>query len=115
MREAGRAFGVELVEASSGGVSDANLIADAGMPVIDSLGPVGGNAHSDAEYLEVKSMVPEAAVAAWAFTRGLQQPVARPATDGLTGRLPGGGPMRRHASDEKPPATGRGRLFSFNK
>lgn len=75
MREAGHAYGINFVEASSGGVSDANLIADAGTPVIDSLGPVGGNAHSDAEFLEVKSMVPRAAVAAWAIYQWLQQTV----------------------------------------
>lgn len=73
MREAGRAFGIDFVEASSGGVSDANLIADAGIPVIDSLGPVGGRAHSDAEYLEVNTMAPRAAVAAWAVYRWLRQ------------------------------------------
>jgi len=73
MRDAGRAFGVELVEASSGGVSDANLIADAGVPVIDSLGPVGGRAHSDAEYLEVDTMARRAAVAAWGIYTWLRQ------------------------------------------
>lgn len=73
MREAGRAFGVEFTETSSGGVSDANLIADAGVPVIDSLGPVGGRAHSDQEYLEVPTMALRAAVAAWAIGRWLRQ------------------------------------------
>jgi len=60
---AGRELGLELVQSSSGGVSDANLIADAGVPVIDSIGPVGGKAHSDDEYLEVDSIVPRAALA----------------------------------------------------
>lgn len=66
---AGRELGLELVQSSSGGVSDANLIADAGVPVIDSIGPVGGKAHSDDEYLEVDSIVPRAALATLAISQ----------------------------------------------
>ena len=69
VQAAGRELGLELAQASSGGVSDANLIADAGVPVIDSIGPVGGKAHSDDEYLEIDSIVPRAALAALAISR----------------------------------------------
>lgn len=41
---------------STGGGSDANLIADCGIPVIDGVGPIGGGAHSVDEYLEVNSI-----------------------------------------------------------
>jgi len=41
---------------STGGGSDANFIADYGIPVIDGVGPIGGNAHSKDEYLEINSI-----------------------------------------------------------
>ncbi len=53
---AGLGFG--LRDAATGGASDANTIAGLGVPVIDGLGPIGGNDHSPAEYLEVDSVVP---------------------------------------------------------
>ena len=56
-RLAGR-LGFELQDAATGGASDANTTAGLGKPTIDGLGPVGGNDHSPAEYLEVDSIVP---------------------------------------------------------
>jgi glutamate carboxypeptidase len=41
---------------STGGGSDANFIADYGIPVIDGVGPIGGNAHSKDEYLNINSI-----------------------------------------------------------
>ncbi len=73
VRDAGRELGLELVQGSSGGVSDANLIAGAGVPVIDSIGPVGGKAHSDDEFLEIDSIVPRAALAAMAIARWIDR------------------------------------------
>ena len=49
---------------SSGGVCDGNKLAAAGLPVIDTLGPVGGCMHSTDEYLELASLVPRAEAAA---------------------------------------------------
>jgi glutamate carboxypeptidase len=54
---AGR-LGFELRDAATGGASDANTTAGLGVPTLDGLGPVGGNDHSPAEYLEVGSIVP---------------------------------------------------------
>lgn len=71
VEQAGRAFGIELKEAYSGGVSDGNFIADEGVPVVDAMGPVGGRIHSDEEFLEVDSIVPRAAMAAWAIHQWL--------------------------------------------
>lgn len=65
VQEAGRRFGVEFEQSSSGGVSDANLIADAGVPVVDSMGPIGAKVHSDHEYLELASIVPKAAISTY--------------------------------------------------
>ena len=39
------------------GVSDANLIAAQGTPVIDGLGPVGARDHSEDEYMIKSSLV----------------------------------------------------------
>ncbi|MEK9657254.1 MAG: hydrolase [bacterium] len=38
------------------GVSDANFMAAAGLVTIDTLGPVGGNLHSDQEYVQLPSL-----------------------------------------------------------
>ncbi len=39
------------------GVSDANTLAECGVPVIDGLGPVGDFDHSDMEYMEKSTLV----------------------------------------------------------
>jgi glutamate carboxypeptidase len=51
-------LGFELRDAATGGASDANTTAGLGIPTIDGLGPIGGNDHSPAEYLEIDSIVP---------------------------------------------------------
>jgi len=38
------------------GVSDANIIADEGTPVLDGLGPIGADDHSNAEYMVTSSL-----------------------------------------------------------
>jgi len=53
----GRELGLSLEGMISGGASDANKIAIAGIPVLDSLGPVGGAIHSAEEYVEVNTLV----------------------------------------------------------
>ncbi|WP_411078142.1 M20 family metallopeptidase [Streptomyces sp. cmx-10-25] len=55
-RAAARAAGIELGAAATGGVGDANLIAGAGIPVLDGLGPVGGADHTPQEWLDVTSV-----------------------------------------------------------
>ena len=51
-------LGFEVRDASTGGASDANTTSGMGVPTLDGLGPIGGNDHSPAEYLEVDSIVP---------------------------------------------------------
>ncbi len=53
-----RALGFEVADASTGGASDANTTSGMGIPSLDGLGPIGGNDHAPAEYLEVDSIVP---------------------------------------------------------
>jgi glutamate carboxypeptidase len=52
------ALGFELADTATGGASDANTTAGLGIPSLDGLGPIGGNDHAPAEYLEVDSIVP---------------------------------------------------------
>ena len=52
------ALGFEVRDTSTGGASDANTTSGMGVPSLDGLGPIGGNDHSPAEYLDVDSIVP---------------------------------------------------------
>jgi glutamate carboxypeptidase len=60
----GRQLGLDLQATSSGGASDANKIASAGLPVLDSLGPVGFDIHSKNERIAVGSLVERAKLSA---------------------------------------------------
>ena len=53
-----RRLDISLAPEFRSGVSDANLIAAAGTPVIDGLGPVGGEDHSPREYM-IKHSLPQ--------------------------------------------------------
>jgi glutamate carboxypeptidase len=53
-----RALGFEVRDTATGGASDANTTSGMGVASLDGLGPIGGNDHSPAEYLEVESIVP---------------------------------------------------------
>ncbi|SIO10114.1 M20 family metallopeptidase [Halodesulfovibrio marinisediminis] len=63
IKEIGVEHGFEIQCAQCGGGSDANFMSQLGIPVIDGLGPRGGNLHSVDEYL-VASTVPERTVLA---------------------------------------------------
>jgi glutamate carboxypeptidase len=64
-----RELGFELRDAATGGVSYANLLAGAGLPVLDGLGPVGGEDHSPREYIDAGSIVPRTALLALLVAR----------------------------------------------
>ena len=63
-RELAEALGHGLGEGSAGGVSDANLAALAGVPILDGIGPVGGGAHALDEWVDVDSLVERTALVA---------------------------------------------------
>ncbi|WP_053643076.1 MULTISPECIES: M20 family metallopeptidase [unclassified Streptomyces] len=63
-RQAARAVGVELGATATGGVGDANLIAGAGVPTLDGLGPIGGADHTPQEWLDISSVPHRVAVLA---------------------------------------------------
>jgi len=57
-------LGFSVRDTATGGASDANTTAGLGVPSLDGLGPIGGNDHSPAEYLEVASIVPRTTLVA---------------------------------------------------
>jgi glutamate carboxypeptidase len=59
-----RELGMNLTHQPSGGASDGNKLAAAGLPVVDTLGPVGGNLHSDGEYVKLSSLTERAKLTA---------------------------------------------------
>jgi glutamate carboxypeptidase len=64
-----RDLGFELHDASTGGGSDANMVAAAGTPVLDGLGPIGGDDHSPDEWVDLASVAPRVAIVAGLIAR----------------------------------------------
>jgi glutamate carboxypeptidase len=58
MAAIGEGIGLEMKLTTTGGCSDGNFTAIMGIPTIDALGPIGGNAHSEDEYVDLSSIVP---------------------------------------------------------
>jgi glutamate carboxypeptidase len=65
----GRELGLSLAWRASGGASDGNKLAAAGLPVVDSLGPRGGNLHSPGEYLLLHTLPERAKLATLVLQR----------------------------------------------
>jgi glutamate carboxypeptidase len=59
-RHAAAAVGLEVDGEFTGGCADSGFAAGVGCPTLCGLGPVGGNAHTPEEYLEVASLVARA-------------------------------------------------------
>jgi glutamate carboxypeptidase len=72
-RKCARELSFEVGDAATGGLSYANGIAGAGMPVLDGLGPVGGLDHSPDEYILASSIVPRTALLALLLLRQAQR------------------------------------------
>jgi len=51
-------LGFDVHDTATGGASDANTTSGMGVPTLDGLGPIGGNDHAPAEYLDVESIAP---------------------------------------------------------
>jgi len=74
-QEVARRLGFEVDEAATGGAGDANTTAAVGLPTIDGLAPVGGEAHGPTEWLDLGSVVPRTALLAGLLARlGRQEP-----------------------------------------
>ncbi len=62
-------IGFAVTDAATGGASDANTTAAAGLPSLDGLGPVGGDDHSVDEWLDLASVVPRTTLVAGLLAR----------------------------------------------
>ena len=62
--EVAKSLNLPLKEEFRSGASDANLIAQQNIPVIDGLGPIGGKDHSDDEYMIKESLFQRTALVA---------------------------------------------------
>jgi glutamate carboxypeptidase len=60
----GREIGLYLQIRPTGGTCDGNRLAAAGLPVIDTLGPVGDHLHSDREFIHIPSLAQRAKLTA---------------------------------------------------
>src|SRR5262249_57607519 len=61
--------GLAIAGEFTGGCADSGFTAAVGCPTLCATGPVGGNAHTPEEYLEVGSLVPRAQALALAILR----------------------------------------------
>ncbi len=68
-QEVARELGFEVGHTATGGAGDANTTSAAGLPTIDGLAPVGGDAHGPAEWLDLASVVPRTALLAGLLAR----------------------------------------------
>ncbi len=78
LRRCGEDLGIPIGWRDTGGVCDGNKLAAAGLPNVDTLGPVGGNIHSEREYLDVDSLVPRAQLVASLLLRYAQGDLSLP-------------------------------------
>ena len=77
-KKAGSALGAQLAFRASGGVCEGNNLAAAGCPNIDTLGPAGGNLHSDQEFALIPSFA-ERAKLSFLLLAGVERGVFDPA------------------------------------
>jgi glutamate carboxypeptidase len=75
-RVCGREIGLELSWRASGGTCDGNRLAAAGLPLIDTMGPVGGELHSPGEYLLPHSIAERAKLTAIMLMRAAKGEIA---------------------------------------
>jgi len=66
----GEALGMHITPERKGGLSDANLLMEMGLPTLDSLGPIGGGMHNlNREFLHVDSIPQRGALLAGLLQR----------------------------------------------
>lgn len=69
LRDCGEQLDMPIAHRPSGGVCDGNNLAAAGLPNIDTLGVVGGNLHSDQEFMLISSLKERAQLSALLLLR----------------------------------------------
>jgi glutamate carboxypeptidase len=68
-QETSAGLGLSVEGEFAGGCADSGFTASVGCPTLCAVGPIGGNAHSPDEYLEVDSIVPRAQAMALTIAR----------------------------------------------
>jgi glutamate carboxypeptidase len=68
-RTIGSELGLDIQEGSTGGASDGNFTSALGIPTLDGLGPIGDNAHSPDEFIDIHSLPGRAALLAGLIVR----------------------------------------------
>ncbi|WP_208590934.1 M20 family metallopeptidase [Gracilibacillus suaedae] len=58
IKRVGDELDIFIKDTETGGGSDASFTSALGVPTVDGLGPIGGRAHRESEYLELESFVP---------------------------------------------------------
>lgn len=69
VREAAEGLGQKLPFGKTGGVCDGNILQDAGLPTVDTLGVRGGGLHTEQEWIELASLVERAQLMAVTLLR----------------------------------------------
>lgn len=62
IKSCGQALSQEISWQPSGGVCDGNILAACGLPTIDTLGVIGGNLHTEEEWMSLDSLPQKAAL-----------------------------------------------------
>jgi glutamate carboxypeptidase len=57
IKRAGQLLNIEIKHRGTGGASDGNFVSAKGVPVVDGMGPDGGDYHSPQEYIYKESLV----------------------------------------------------------
>jgi glutamate carboxypeptidase len=68
-KEIASELGFSLEDTASGGASDGNTTAAAGVPTLDGLGPIGGDWHGPHEWLDLASITPRVSLLAAMIAR----------------------------------------------
>ncbi len=56
IQDVGKEIGLNVRDTATGGGGDASFTSATGVATVDGLGPVGGDAHSESEYLEIDTL-----------------------------------------------------------
>lgn len=73
VEEAGRAIDMEVSSVFLGGGSDANTVSEAGIPVLDGMGPAGGCFHTPDEFMVADSMVKQGLLTAVSILKACEK------------------------------------------
>ncbi|MFD2656141.1 M20 family metallopeptidase [Gracilibacillus thailandensis] len=65
IKRVGDELDIFIKDTETGGGSDASFTSALGIPTVDGLGPIGGRAHRESEYLELESFVPRTTLLAY--------------------------------------------------